>query len=84
MYVNNSQNLYPINEVYASKPLRNETSSLSDFSTGSTDVESLTISDTEHRLVVEYTSLFRGHILSSSVIDGVDYLFTSGNILHKL
>ena len=29
MYVNNSQNLYPINEVYASKPLRNETSSLS-------------------------------------------------------
>ena len=29
MYVNNSQNPYAINEVYASKPLRNESSSLS-------------------------------------------------------
>ena len=29
MYVNNSNNPYAINEIYASKPLRNESSSLS-------------------------------------------------------
>jgi len=29
MYVNNSQNPYAINEIYASKPLRSESSSLS-------------------------------------------------------
>ena len=29
MYVNNNQNPYAINEIYASKPLRNESSSLS-------------------------------------------------------
>ena len=29
MFINNSQNPYAINEIYASKPLRNESSSLS-------------------------------------------------------
>ena len=28
MFINNSQNPYPINEIYASKPLRNKSSSL--------------------------------------------------------
>ena len=43
MYINNNQNPYPINEVYASKPLRNESSSLS---ANSMPINNTTVSET--------------------------------------
>ena len=60
------------------------TSSKYDFFTGSSDVfDSSSAYDSQDRLITSYTTSFHGHILSSSVIDGVNYLFTSGNILHN-
>ena len=60
-----------------------ETSSLLNFFSGSSNVENVSIYDPQNRLVTDYTTSFHGHILSSSNINGVSYLFTSGNILHE-
>ena len=59
-------------------------SSILNFFTGSTDAEdSSSAYDSQDRLITDYTSSFMGAILSSSVIGGINYLFTSGNILHE-
>ena len=60
-----------------------QTSSLFNFFSGSTNVSNSSVYDSQDRLITSYTTSFHGHILSSSVIDGVNYLFTSGNILHN-
>ena len=70
-------------EEKISSPNVYETSSLFNFFSGSPNIENLSIYDGQDRLITDYTTSFHGHILSSSVIDGVNYLFTSGNILHE-
>ena len=70
-------------EEKISSPNVYETSSLFNFFSGSTNVSNSSVYDSQDRLITSYTTSFHGHILSSSVIDGVNYLFTSGNILHN-